>query len=174
MTETTSDKVAPVHEPNNAPMIQPSTAPGMAAKRKTSPQTQMISDRDQLRKRVDVDRRVHDERENTRRDFRDRHEARLRIVGHRPIRARIHHESIDGHEKRQTIGSSARRRLRTDIAARTRLVLDDDGLVPALPQFLAEDAREEIGPRAGRERNVEPDCLLRLPQSHAWHHGGKG
>ena len=129
---------------------------------------------DQLRERGDVERRMNDQRKNSRRDLRDRREALFRIVGDRAIKARIHHKRIDGHQKRLAIRSRARRGLRADVATRTRLVLDDDRLIPALPQFLTEDAREQIGPCAWRERNVEPDCLLRLPLSQAWHHWGKG
>ena len=118
--------------------------------------------RDQLRESADVERRMHNKRKNARRDLHDRHEALLRIVGDRAIKARIHHKGIDGHQQRLAVGSGARRRLRADVAARTRLVLDDDRLIPALPQFLAEDAREQIGPCACRKRDVEPNGLLRL------------
>jgi hypothetical protein len=62
-----------------------------------------------------------------------------------------------------TVGCSARDGLRSDVAARTGLVLDDDGLVPLLPQLLAEDARQRVGTGAGRERDGEKDRPVGQP-----------
>ncbi len=117
---------------------------------------------------------MNDERQSTRCDLGDRNEILLRIVGYRRIKARIHHERIDGHQQVLAVRRSARCGLRADVAAGAGLVLNDDRVIPALSQFLAEDAREQVRPRARRERDVEPDWLLRLPVSQRGHHRRKG
>ena len=103
---------------------------------------------------------MNDERQRARCDLGDRHEILLRIVRHRRIKARIHHERIDSHQQVLAIRRRPRCDLRADVAAGAGLVLNDDGMIPALPQFLAEDAREQVRSRARRERYVEPNWLL--------------
>jgi hypothetical protein len=58
-------------------------------------------------------------------------------------------------------------------AVRARLVLDDDRLIPSLPQFFTEDTRKKIGACARRERNIEPNGLL-LPLGQTARGGSKG
>jgi hypothetical protein len=108
---------------------------------------------------------MHDERESSRCDLRNRRKALLRIVGKRAVQARIHHEGIDGDQKRQTIRIGARSGLRSDVAARAGPVLGDDRRTPARAQFVRKDAREQVGPRACGEWNDDPDRLMRLAMS---------
>jgi hypothetical protein len=103
---------------------------------------------------------MNDERQSAGCDLGDRHEILLGIVRDRRIEARIHHERIDRHQQVLAIGRRPRCGLRADVAAGAGLVLDDDRMIPALPQFLAEDAREQVRSRARREGDVEPDWLL--------------
>ncbi|MNL32249.1 hypothetical protein D3C87_1540880 [compost metagenome] len=63
------------------------------------------------------------------------------------------------HAKHQgvAIGRGARHIFRTDVAARARLVLDDDRLAPFLGQTFRHQARGDVGGAAGRERHHDGD-----------------
>ena len=63
--------------------------------------------------------------------------------------------------------AGARNALRADVAAGARLVLDDNRLVPALLDFLPQDAGENVGagPRRVRDEIVSarPGCWAKAP-----------
>ena len=70
------------------------------------------------------------------------------------------------------IGLRASRSGRADIAAGARLVVDDDGLVPAFAQLLADDARQHIGPAARGEGDDDEDVPIRQALSLCQARGG--
>jgi hypothetical protein len=67
---------------------------------------------------------------------------------------------VDGGRSEQQ-GVAVRRRMRDegggDIAARTGPVLDDEGLAECLPHLLPDDARRDVGGRAGGKPDDHAD-----------------
>ena len=118
---------------------------------------------DQVRHRVDRQRRIDHQHERHAREERDRREVLARIVGKvlahgdvdREHRARRHH---DGVAVRRRVRDRRGRRH----AAAARPVLHHERLAQALLEPLAQHAGEQAGHPAGRKRHDEGDRPVRV------------
>jgi hypothetical protein len=106
---------------------------------------------DQVRHRLRLKRRVHDEYAGHVRHHRDRREIPDRVVRQLAKKRQPRREHATVREKqRVTVGRRASDRCRGYPPARAAAVIDDDGLVPQLGESLFENAPEDVGAAAGR------------------------
>ena len=113
---------------------------------------------DQVRHRLDRQRRIDHQHERHAREQRDRREVLARIIGQalahghvdREHRARRHHDRV-------AVGRRMRDRGCRRHAAAARPVLHDERLAQALLEPLAQDASEQAGDAARRKRDDEAD-----------------
>jgi hypothetical protein len=75
----------------------------------------------------------------------------------------IHDErAVDRHQQRVAVGRGLRDDLGADDGVGARPVVDDDLLAQIFAHLLADEAAEEIGGAARRERNDERDLARRI------------
>jgi hypothetical protein len=124
-----------------------------------------LGELDQFTGALDRDGGMHRQHERAGGKLDDRLEAFHRVVGQALGERRVHQKRIDAEQDRMAVGLRASRGGGADIPAGARLVVDNDGLVPPFTQFLADDAREHIGPAARREGNNDEDVSVGQPLS---------
>src|SRR5213596_803038 len=113
---------------------------------------------DQLRERLHRHARMHEDEERTLGDHGHRHEIARRIVGQRLEGVRIGNERRRrGAEEVVAVGGGARRRLPGEDVPRARAVVDDDLLAERARQALSDEAANDVGRRAGWERDDDPN-----------------
>ena len=81
---------------------------------------------------------------------RNRREILEGVVGKFRIQERIGGVAAGHDDQRVAVGRRGHQRLRGDHAARARPVFDDDGLAPLPGDHIAQRARQDIDPAAGR------------------------
>ena len=118
--------------------------------------------REQLRERRNAERRVDHDQHARLGEFRDR-----RVRGHRIDHGRHRQRGQERHERpalqqRIAVGRSARDRFAADVGRCARHVLDEDRLLQRIRELRANEARGDVGLRAGGERNHEPDRSRRI------------
>ena len=112
---------------------------------------------DQRDQALDVrrrDRRMHAQQRRRHADLRDRLEIADRVIRHLGVEAGI--DRVRGHRRHQqrvAVGRSLCDGVRADVAPRADLVLDEELLAEKLSELGADDASDDIGRTAGRERH---------------------
>jgi len=89
---------------------------------------------------------------------RDRREILDRVEGHGLEDRGVQGMGRDGaHKNGVAVGCRAGDRGRAEVAAGSGAVLDDDGLAQQLAHLLADEARDDVGRAACRERDDQRD-----------------
>ena len=120
----------------------------------------LLGERDELLQRARGHARVHRGDDGAARYQADRRKGALRVVREIAIQC-----GRDGERARAAVKErvAVRRRLcgggRADGAASARAVVDDDGLAESLGELLADEAADDVGRPARRERHDEMDRL---------------
>ena len=105
---------------------------------------------------------MNEHEERTLGDHGHRHEVLRRIVGQRLEGMRVGDERRrGGAEEVVAVGRRARRGLPGEDVARTRAVVDDDGLPERARQVVGDEAAHDVGRGARRKRDDDPDRLRR-------------
>ena len=111
---------------------------------------------DQIGDGVDPHTRVDHQRAGLRDQLRDRRDILLRIVGQLGEQQRVDRERpADADADGGAVGRGLGDRVGADIAARARLVLDDEGRCPHVSgrEPVGDHARDDVGRGAGAERH---------------------
>jgi hypothetical protein len=117
--------------------------------------------RDQIRHRLNRQRRMHRQHARHQRQHRDRCEVAHRVVGHVRIERRIRGVGrLRRHAQRITVRRSLRHQLRAKRAAGTNPVLGHHRLTQPPRKVPGEQARNQVRTAAGFERNDEVDRPL--------------
>ena len=131
-----------------------------------------LGQRDQLGDVVHREPRIDHQHIGRGADHHDRREILDRIV--RQVSAQTHRHRVrarGGDADRVAVGRRLGDRVGADIAAGADPVVDHDLLAQPGPQPLRQDARDDVGAAAGRERHDQPDRPVR-PGSVAGLRGG--
>jgi hypothetical protein len=93
----------------------------------------------------------------------DRCEVAHRIVGQAAEHRGVDAVGVDGrHHQRVAVRRAARDGLGADVARGARPVVHDGVLAEALVEPVGDQARQDVGRPAGRERDHDPDDPLRI------------
>ena len=104
--------------------------------------------------------RVHHQHVRHPGHHRDRRQVLERVEWHLRIERRIDRLRADrAHQQRVAVGRRLRDEVGAEVAAGTRLVVDDEGLAERLAELRRERARQDVGGAAGRERHDDADRL---------------
>jgi hypothetical protein len=130
--------------------------------------------RDQLGNRIDAGFGTGQNHVRRGPEFGDRRKILVRIIRNFGVKTGIDDIGTRCDQQRVAIRLGMRRGADPDIAAGTRLVLDDNSTADGLAEMDAEDTRHDVGRSGRRERHDDPDgtlgipCRPRLPQTESW------
>ncbi len=122
-----------------------------------------LHQRDEILERIRLDAGMHHQQVGRGCDQRHRHEILDRVVLDAGVRRRRDHVGAGGaHGERVAVGRGAGRDLGADRAAGAAAVVDDHLLAEALGELLPDQARDDVGRAARRERDDQADRLGRI------------
>ena len=124
---------------------------------------------DQVGDRGDAGVRLHEQHVRRVHQLRDRREVLDRIVGQVLEQAGIHRDRGRGEQQRMAVRIGARHQRHAGVAAAAGAIVDDHALAERLRQRLGQDARDDVGRPAGRERHDQRDGAGRIVRL-----GGRG
>jgi len=113
--------------------------------------------RDQAGDRLDAGIGAHEQHVRGIDELADRHEILERIIGQIAVERGIDRDRGRGEQERVAVGRGARRDRHAGIAAAAAAVVDDDGLAEGFLERHRDDARDDIGRPARRERHDQGD-----------------
>jgi hypothetical protein len=122
-----------------------------------------LGEGNELLHRIDRDGRMHDQHLPAARQHRDRLQILVRVERHLAIDTGIDRERrAEHHPERVSVGSRLGDRLGTNVAGRSRTVLNHDRLPEASRQPVSEDPRHRVARRAGNQGDDELDRVARI------------